>query len=297
MLRHLSAAALLLALAAPLGAEPVAADCATLTAALDTFVGYDLTVPPAGPQDGWCVLDGAALRADGQGRPDLTADRLRLRGMVDASALVGIDVDLAGLRVAFKAGDDSVDDRVRGLFRLQSAELRFAAGVDGATQTVDLRDGFLRLSSGTEVTFAGTAQAAGLSGPALLAGRLTGLQLGWRNDGRLLRPVMELVGERLDPGLSGTAAVDATRLALRQMVEGLPAAALTEDSGPELEQWVAALPQGRGRLAVSLVAPNGIGAAQLLLAGLRDDPLGSKALAQLLSGAQITATWTPGIGP
>ncbi len=297
MLRHLSVAAVLVALAVPVSAEPVAATCPALVAAVDGFDGYQLTVPPAGPQDGWCVLDGAALRAEGLGRPDLTADRLRLRGMVDGADLVGIEVELAGLRAAYKANDRSVDDRTRGLFRLQTADLRFAAGVDAATGRVDLSGGVLRLSSGTEVTFAATAEAGGLSGPALLAGRLTSLTLGWKNDSRLLRPVMEILGERLVEGASPGAAVDATRQALREVVESLPAAALVDDSGPELEQWVAALPQGRGRLTLALVAADGIGAGQVLMAGLRTDGLGPQALAKLLSGAEVTATWTPGLAP
>jgi hypothetical protein len=297
MLRHLSAAAVLLALAAPLRAEPVAADCATLTAALDTFVGYDLTAPPAGPQDGWCVLDGAALRAEGQGRPDLTADRLRLRGMVDGAELVGIEVDLAGLRAAFKASDDTVDDRMRGLFRLQSAELRFAAAVDGSNTLVNLGGGLLRLSGGTELQFSGTMLASGLSPASLLSGSLTAAQVEWRNDGRLLRPLMEVFGERLVDGVGGSSAVDAARLALRHATDNLPDASLTEDTRTELEQALAALPQGRGRLALSLTTSDGIGAARLLMAGLKDDPLGPDALAQVLQGAQIAATWTPGIVP
>ncbi|NJS40420.1 MAG: hypothetical protein HC783_17040, partial [Rhodobacteraceae bacterium] len=69
------------------------------------------------------------------------------------------------------------------------------------------------------------------------------MNLGWKNDSRLMRPVMEILGERLVEGASPGAAVDATRQALREALESLPAAALVEDSGPELEQWVAALPQ------------------------------------------------------
>ncbi len=297
MHRHLSAALLFLSLATPLAAEPVAADCAALTAALGALGGYDLTVPPLGPQDGWCVLDGAALRSDRPGQPALTADRLRLRGSVVGAALVGLEVDLSGLRVAFKAGDVAVDDRLRGLVRLQTADLRLWAGVDPATGVLTLRNGVLALSGGTEVTFAATGTAAALSGAALLSGRLASLDLGWRNDGRLLRPVMEMLGEGLVDSAQGATAVDAARLALRQLVENLPAAALVDDSGDELGQWVAALPQGRGRLVLSLVATDGIGAAQLLVTGLQDDPLGPAALAQVLSGAQVTASWTPGLAP
>ncbi len=297
MHRRLSFALLALWLAAPLGAEPVAADCTALAAALQTFAGYDLSVPPAGTQDGWCVLDGAALRTAVPGQPDLTAERLRLRGNVDGATLVAIQVDLLGLRVAFKPGDEAVDDRVRGLFRLQTADLRLSAAVDSATGQVTINDGRLALSGGTEVTFSATGKATGLSGPALLSGRLMALDLGWRNDGRLLRPVMEMLGEGVTDGAKGGAAVDASRLALRQLVDNLPAKALIDDTGDELEQWVLALPQGRGRLLLSLVAADGIGAGQVLMAGLKDDPLGPAALLQLLSGAQITASWTPGLAP
>jgi hypothetical protein len=297
MRRHLSAAFVLISLATPLGAEPLAADCDTLRAAVDTFVGYDLMAPPSGPQDGWCVLDGAALRSNVPGQPDLTADRLRLRGSVDGAALVGFEVDLTGLSASFKAGDDGVDDRLRGLLRLQSADLRFAASVDSATGVLSLSGGQFRMTGGTEVTFAATGKATGLSSADLLAGRLTMLELGWRNDGRLLRPVMEMLGERLVDGAKGDQAVDAARLALRQRVESLPATALVEDSAEELGQWLSALPQGRGKFALSVMLPEGIGAAQLLVAGMQDDPTGPEALAKLLSGAAVTASWTPGMAP
>ncbi|NJS40735.1 MAG: hypothetical protein HC783_19000, partial [Rhodobacteraceae bacterium] len=59
----------------------------------------------------------------------------------------------------------------------------------------------------------------------------------------------------------------------------------------------AALPQGRGRLALALVAGDGIWAGQVLVAGLQTDGLGPQALARLLSGAEVTASWTPGISP
>ena len=69
--------ALLLALlAGPVAAEP--AGCPELAATLERVTGYRVTAPPAGPEAGWCVFDGAVLHASGA--PDLAADRLRLRG-------------------------------------------------------------------------------------------------------------------------------------------------------------------------------------------------------------------------
>lgn len=287
---------IVLALGGPAQAETVPAGCDALTRAVQV-AGYALTVPPAGPEAGWCVLDGAALRSEAPGRPDLTADRLRLRGTADDAGLVSIEVDLAGLRVLPQAGDRALDDRLRSLFRLQTAELRFAVAVDPGTDRLDLRDGVLRLSGGTEVIFSAVGKASGLSAVALLGGSLTGLDVVWRNDGRLLRPVMEMLGEQLSGGATGGVAVEAARLALRQLVDNLPDAALTEDTRPELEQLVAALPQGRGRLALSLMVEDGIGASRLLMAGLSDDPLGPKGLALVLQGARLTALWTPGLAP
>jgi hypothetical protein len=285
-----------LALALPAQAETVPAGCDALTSAVQV-AGYTLTVPPAGPETGWCVLDGAALRSEAPGRPDVTADRLRLRGSADEAGLVSIEVDLAGLRVLPQAGDRALDDRLRSLFRLQTADLRFSAAVDREMGRLDLRDGVLQLSAGTEVTFAAAGKAAGLSAGSLLGGSLTELDLVWRNDGRLLRPVMEMLGVRLAEGATGEAAVDAARLALRQLVDNLPEATLTADTRPELEQLVTALPQGRGRLALSLSVEDGIGASRLLMAGLSDDPLGPKGLALVLQGARLTALWSPGIAP
>lgn len=296
-LRHLRVMALVAALAAPAGAETVLADCASLTAALLAFHGYDVTAPPSGQRDGWCVLDRASLRATDPAMPDLVADRLRLRGASDGKALVGIEVDIAGLRLSFKPGDGAVDDRLRGMVRLQTVDLRFAVAVDGSGRAVELRDGHIRLSGGTEMRFSASFQASNLSLPALLSGGLTAAEMDWRNDGRFLRPLMEVMGEQLVDGARGTAAVDAARLALRQVTDNLPENTLAKDARAELEDALAALPQGRGRLVLSVRSDEAIGAARLLLAELKEDPLGPVALAELLDDVTIGVTWTPGIAP
>ncbi len=270
-------------------------DCAALTLALRAVDGYSFTMPPAGPDGDWCVLDDAAWRATGPGRPDLTAERFRLKGTADGDRLVSLEVDLSGLRVAFQAGDATVDDRLRGLFRLQSAELRFVAMVVGESGLVTLQGGVLRLSGGTEVIFNATAEAGGLGTASLMAGSLTAAEVTWRNDGRLLRPVMEVLGERLVDGVTGSAAVDAARLSLRQIADNLPDSALTEDARSELGQALDALPQGRGRLVLSFSASEGIGAAQVLMAMLGDDPLGPDGLSALFRGATLDALWMPGL--
>jgi hypothetical protein len=296
-MRMRASLAVIVALAGlPAGADPTPADCAMLSGMLQ-ISGYSLTAPPSGAEAGWCVMDGAAWRSDRPGWPDLTAERMRVRGSVDATALVSLEVDVAGGRVLPQAGDRALDDRLRGLVRLQTVEMRFAAVVDAETDRLDISGGVLRLSGGSEVTFGATVAGGGLTAMDLASGSLTALDLEWRNDGRLLRPVMEMAGERLAGAPTGSAAVDAARLALRQVVDALPETALADDTRPELEQLVTALPQGRGRLTLSLSAPEGIGASRLLLAGLTDNPLGPKALAGLLQGARVTAVWSPGILP
>jgi hypothetical protein len=57
------------------------------------------------------------------------------------------------------------------------------------------------------------------------------------------------------------------------------------------------MPQGRGRLRVEFRATEGIGAAQIGIAALSDDPLGPVALARLFQGARVTVDWQPGIAP
>jgi len=259
--------------------------------------GYILTEPPADPEAGWCVLDGAALRATVTDRPDILADRLRLRGTMADGVMVSLQLEATGLRLRPKLSDRNLDDRLETLMRLQGADLRFEASVNPATDTLEIRELVLRLSGGTELTVGADIRGAGPSARSLPGGSLTALDLDWRNDGNLPRPVMEIAGERLGGGLKGTAAVDATRQALSALVEALPDAAFDGGGKDALARMVASLPQGRGRLLLSLTAPDGIGAARLLIVGLSDDPLGPKALASLLQGARLTVSWQPGLMP
>ena len=283
------------ALARPALAEAVPADCAALTQGLRTVPGYTLTAPPAGPEGGWCVLDGAVLRSDALENPDVSAERLRLRGTVADGVPVMLEVDMAGLRIRPKAGDRTLDDRVRGLLRLQSADLRLLAVADPATGSMRIETLEVQLSGGTEVQLSAEVAGAGLA--TLATGRLVALDLSLRSDGRLLRPLMALAGESSAPDLTESQAVDAARDALRRGLVALPEAMFRDESRSALERAVTALPQGRGRLTLSLRSDDGIGAARLMMAGLTGDPLAPEALAQLLQGAQVTADWTPGLAP
>lgn len=289
----------LLALALPVGAlaDTVPADCAALTGALQAIDGYTLTAPPAGNQDGWCVLDQASFRSATPDHPDLTVERLRLRGAVADGVPVSLEVDLTGLRVRPKAGNQALDDRLRTLVLLQSADLTLVVQADSATELVRIDTLRLRLSGGTEVLLSAEVAGAGLGPGALSGGSLTALTLGWRNDGRLLRPLMAMAGDRLSPGLPEAEAIDATRDAMTAIVAVLPET-LFEDKGRDtLERVIAAMPQGRGRLQLALTVEDGIGAGQLVMAGLKDRPFGPEALGQLLQGARLGIVWTPGLTP
>ncbi len=276
------------------GAE-AAPDCAGLTAALGAINGYALTVPPGGPAEGWCVLDGATLRSTSPGWPNLSADRLRLRSGTEGNS-PRIEIEATGLRILPTVGDAAMDDRLRALFRLQSADLWLDAARNEDEDSLELRSLTLRLSGGTELTLAARIRGAGLAPATLAGGAVTRLDLQWRSDGRLASPAMELAGETL-VGVDGGAAVDATRQALAAIVAALPQAALTDDSRAALEALVADLPQGRGKLALTLTSESGIGAARIALAVLSDDPAGQKALAALFSDARIDAVWAPGLAP
>jgi hypothetical protein len=286
-----TAEALCLALALALPARAEEALCAGLTAGLRAVPGYQLTAPPAGPEDGWCVLDGATLRSLTPGWPNLHAARLRFR-----AAPGEVSLDLSGLRIAPRLGDTTIDERLRALFRLQSAELRLQAVEAPEGGGIEVRNLVLTLSGGTELGLTAGIRGARLDPAALAGGVVTRLDLHWRNDGRFLRPVMELVGARLT-GAEGGAAVDVARDRLAGVLAALPEAALAEDARDELEHMVAALPQGRGRLTLSLTSDDGIGAARLALAVLSGDPFGPQALERLLAGARIEADWQPGLAP
>ncbi len=270
-------------------------DCAKLTAGLGVIEGYEFTVPPAGPDQGWCVLDGAALRSTVPGWPNLSAAGLRLRGEATAGVTSRIDVELTDLRIAPQVGDTSIDDRLRALFRLQTIDLRLSATHDAKAETLLLSDVVLELSGGTELSLVAKIDGADLSPASLAGGALTELNLVWRNDGRLLRPVMEAAGERLVDGAVGSAAVDAARLFLGQAADNLPETLFLDESRDELDQLIATLPQGRGQLVLAFEAEAGIGATELAISALSGDPLGPQALSRLFAGATIEVEWRPGL--
>lgn len=282
---------LLALLAGPVAAEP--ADCPRLAAALSEVSGYQVTAPPAGPEGGWCVFDWALLTSDTG--PDIAADRLRLRGEMAEGALVDLTLEAGGVRIAPGLGQRDLDPVLRETFRLQTAEI--SGALAGGPEGLTLRGGWLRLSGGTELSVEADVAGAGLSAGSLVLGRLTWARLDWRNDGRLLRPVMESWGERLVDGSGGGKAVDAARMALQHVVMNLPDSLLPGDTRDRLEDVLDALPQGRGRLVLEFRSDAGIGAAQVGMAVLSGDPLAPEALARLFAGATVTVDWQPGLAP
>lgn len=286
-----SAAALALAMA--LTITPAAAqgtpDCAPVVAAISSVEGYEAAIPPAAPDGDWCVLDGSRLRSTAEGRPDLALDVLRIRQTATA-----FDIDLRGLRAAPRPSDRDMDDRLRSMLRLQSADLRLGAVHDPASRSATLSALRLELSGGTTLDLSADIQDADLSAAGLAAGRLTRATLVWRNDGRVLRPLMDMAGEGL-AGAPGGPAVDAARGALQEIVDLVPPSALDDASRKALSAAVRALPQGRGKLELSLVSEDGIGAARLGMVALAGDPMSPKAMAALFDGVTLAATWTPGL--
>jgi hypothetical protein len=266
-----------------------APDCAGLAAGIAGIKGYEASIPPAGPDQGWCVLDGVTLRSQRTGWPNLSAERLRVR-----LSATTIDVDMTGLRIAPRLGDREVDERWRSLMRLQTLDLTLRAAHDPATGVLTLGEALVELSGGSTLRLEGEINGADLSPGSLAGAAVTRMRLDWRNDGRILRPVMEILGEALG-GASGGEAVEAARAALAGVVAALPGTALDDESRAALEAAVAALPQGRGKLVLAIDAPEGIGAARVAVAVLSGDPLSGTALDALLDGAVIAAEWQPGL--
>ncbi len=272
-----------------------ALDCAAVTALARDLSGYAVTAPPAAPVDGWCVLDQARLSAPG--RPDLSATTLRLRGTATDAAPVTLHFEVKGVRLALKPGDRQVPDWLQAALRLQRGDLSGAVHHNAAEDRLELQSVRLALSGGSEVRIEARLRGAALSRRSFFSGLLTDLRLTWKNDARLTRAAMEAAGQELDEGAGGPAAIDATRAALGGIVEALPQGSLVGPSREELAQLIRDLPQGPGRLVLDLVSQEGIGAVQIGLLALRDDPEGPEALADLLAGTTLSIDWQPGLAP
>lgn len=280
----------------PAGAETVPMDCGSLVRMVEASSGYALSAPPAGDEGGWCVLDGAVLKGAGD-QPGIAVKRLRLSGARADGEPVSLEIDLSGLKVTPKLRARDVDERLRSLMRLQTVDLRLSVSRNEVEDRLELREGWMALSGGTEARFSAEIEGAGLSLPSVALGALTFFSVEWKNDGRILRPAMEAAGEGLEPGASGGKAVDSAREALRTLAVALPATSLAGESADELDALIAALPQGRGRLKLDFASDAGIGAAQLGLLALSDDPASPGALARLFSGSTFTVDWQPGMAP
>jgi hypothetical protein len=296
MRMRLKVGVVLATLAGPVGAEtvPEPARCADLEAVVEAATGLELTAPAAASPDGWCVLDGARSAL---GDVRVSAENLRLRGAALDDGLVALEIEAAGLRVAPALNNRDMPEWVRDLLRLQSAEFRLALRRDEVGDRLLVERVQLVLSGGGELHLSGEVAGAELAMASLMTGRLTRLQVEWQNDGRTLRPVMEALGAKVQPGIEGTEAVLAARSVLQDLIAALPADSLPDDGRTALDAFVAALPQGRGRLVLDLASDNGIGAAQLGLVALSDDPTGAATLERVFAATKVTARWTPGLAP
>ena len=284
-------ALLLAALAGPAAGETVAG-CDRVVQTIEAMTSLEFSAPPAAPQDGWCVLDGA--RMTGEGAPQVSVERLRVAG-TEVDELLSLEIEGTGLRVRPALNDRDLPGWLRDLLRLQSADFHLLLRRDDAADRLVLEGGRLGLSGGGELLLTGEVAGAHLSVPSILTGRVTALHLDWKNDGRTLRPVMEALGTAVDPRATGTQAVLAARGALLGVVDATPESSLPEADAEALAAFIAALPQGRGRLVLDFASDAGIGAAQLGLLALADDPTSPEALARLFDGARISAGWAPGI--
>lgn len=282
-------------LTAPVAAEPVAMGCDRLAALFQGLTGYGVTLPPSPTVDGWCVAEGATLRAGDL--PRISVERLELAGSETGDGPESLSLRVGRARIAPQVGDRSEDAVLRSVLRLQTVDATLTLQRSAERDGLELRDVRVALSGGTELLLEAELSGGGFSRESLALATLTGLRLDWRNDGRLLRPVMEAAGGRLAEGATGNAAVDAAREALRRLLENLPITRLAGDTASELDSVVAALPQGRGRMVLDFTSEAGLGAARIGPLALSDDPSGVAALARLLADAVLTVDWQPGLGP
>jgi hypothetical protein len=185
---------------------------------------------------------------------------------------------------------------MRSFLRLQTAELVFSADWDKDADVLAIRELVLTLPGRNRLTLSARIGGADLSGAtALLGGVVTSLGVELVTDGRIARPVMQALGERLLPdGADEGQAVVAVRALLREVVEAMPAATLDRDSRFALDAMIRGLPQTTGTLKLVLAAEDGISPAQVALHGLRKEPLAEPALAELFEGVTLSVDWAPG---
>jgi hypothetical protein len=283
---------LALALAGRVDAD-TALDCRALGDIFTAVTGYSLTLPPAPNVEASCVAKDAVLRAEG--RPRITVGQLHLAGTGIDGAPKTLSLVIEGLRVMPELRDRSMDPRLRAALRLQTVDVRLTLRQATGFAGLELRDGVIALSGGTELRIEADLQGAGFGARSLPLSLLTALNLEWKTDGRLPRPAMEAAGERLEEGATGDTAVALARQALLVVIGNLPEDALTGDTAHELVALVEALPQGRGRMVLAFDAEAGIGAARLAMAALSDDPTGQAALAKLFAGTALSVDWQPGV--
>jgi hypothetical protein len=210
---------------------------------------------------------------------------------------VVIGVDVGGLKLSPKPGTEDLPDWLQSILRLQTADLTLFLYRNEAEDQLEFRSVRLILSGGAELEFDALVRGAGLSRASLMTGALTELFLRWKNDGRISGPAMEAAGRVLDDGAIGPAALAAARSALLDIADALPADSLFGGSLDEVKHLIRDLPHGRGRLAVRMWSSTGIGAVQLALLGLADDPTGPEALGRLFAETALAVDWQPGLQP
>lgn len=287
---------LALGLSSPVAAN-TAVDCDVLHRVLEDLSGYSISAPPATAEDIWCVLGQARLTA--AGRPDLTLDRLRVmgRGELAEGPPIFVSVELTGLRLSSKAAERQVPEWLQSAMRLQSADIAFLLYTAQAEDLLNIRAVSVKLSGGMVLELDVQIRSAGMSATSILTGELTELLLRLRNDGRTLRPAMEAAGAALDGGALGARAIDSARAALNRIADALPEDNLFAASREEIMSAIRGLPQERGEFVLRLSSTGGIGAADIGLLALAEDPVSPEALARFLRGTVLNATWQPGLAP
>lgn len=277
----------------PALAEPGPADCAALVGLVRDFTGYEVKAPPAGGVEGWCVLDGARLVSSRSDQPDLKVDTLWIRGKADGNTITALEISATGLRLVQGLGSKQLDERLQAMVRLQSGDLALRVEVNPTAGRLEIRGFALVLSGGTQIALEADLAGATLTPLGVAAGRLTGLTLDWKADGRLMRGAMEAVGTGIDDRLAGTEAIKAARTGLQAVIEALP---IEDESRHALSAMAASLPEARGVLRLSFQSDEGIGAADLLVAGLGKSPLRDR-LASLFATSRLQAVWSQGLQP
>jgi hypothetical protein len=303
---------LLLALAAPAGAQGLAGQalCAAAWARIAEGLVEVASVGGRVAQDGdWCMVEEARLDLPGGYVPDWHVDRLRFRGsalgwIADGStAPEGLEVTVEGLRLVVQTGNPQMDWIFAAQARPNRIDAEAAMNWDPAGKRLRLEglridfpgENLLGLSATIEGVDLSSTGAMQMSATSFA---LTEADLSITTHGLFEWYVLMALGPMVLPHEGDMeAAAREIRADLVAAVGELPETSLSAESKAALGALIGELPNPSGDLTVSVRAEPGFGPVRFGGYAMGGVPETVAEVAPLFQGVMIDVGWTHGDAP